>query len=315
MQRLNKETVVFTLPVNGPFDPRRLTHNLKVTSFGLPYTVTPKETVIRSFRLGQSLIIASVDLKAANTQQELEIEVSFSEPPDSEEETEQRIRRLLTHIFGIDDGLDECYAALSNDPVLAALVRRQHGLRLVRAPGLFETLFTVILGQQISVAAANAQRRRLLAFYSTPIPHGPHQIEVMPDSGRIGDTNATTFRGLGISRQKARYLREAALWDSEGRLEAETLGGFDDAAAVDYLRGIPGVGLWTAQIVLMRALGRLDVFPAGDVGLQNVVQALYGLDSRPDAQRLADFSQRWKGWRSYAALYLWMHGIETSGQR
>ena len=79
-----------------------------------------------------------------------------------------------------------------------------------------------------------------------------------------------------------------------------------DEEAGDRLGEIKGVGRWTAEIVLMRGLGRPDIFPAGDLGLQAAVQELWGLSERPPEKAVREIAERWAGWRSYAAFYLWM---------
>jgi DNA-3-methyladenine glycosylase II len=91
-----------------------------------------------------------------------------------------------------------------------------------------------------------------------------------------------------------------------GELDRERFAILSDEDAIRRLCEIKGVGRWTAEIVLMRGLGRTDVFPAGDLGLQAALQELRRMRSRPSENALRKIAERWSGWRSYAAFYLWM---------
>ncbi len=294
------------LPVIGPFDPARLVSNLRSTSFGLPYTIFGSNIIVRSLEIGHKRVVTAVCFRKTEAGYALIAEVSHDDSSLAFNPYLSQLSLDLGHIFGIQDSMSECYAVLGSDPLFAPLIRRHHGFRMVRAPDVFETVFSVILGQQISVTAANAQRRRLLEHLSKSLSYKGLPVTVMTAAADVADTPIETFRRLGISRQKSRYLREAARWSAEGCLDRSTLDAMKDPEAIDFLRGIPGVGLWTAEVVLMRALGRMDIFPADDIGLQKAVQHLHQLDHRPVAAELKDIVQRWAGWRSYAALYLWM---------
>jgi DNA-3-methyladenine glycosylase II len=114
------------------------------------------------------------------------------------------------------------------------------------------------------------------------------------------------LRQQGISRQKSAYLLEIARHAAAGKLDRAAFTGLSDDDAIARLCEIRGVGRWTAEIVLMRGLGRTDVFPAGDLGLQAAFRELRGMGERPSEKRLRKIAERWKGWRSYAAFYLWM---------
>ena len=110
----------------------------------------------------------------------------------------------------------------------------------------------------------------------------------------------------GLSRQKSAYLLEIAHRAAAGELDREAFATLSDEDAIKRLCEIKGVGRWTAEIALMRGLGRNDVFAAGDLGLQVAVQELRGMRKRPSEKALRKIAERWKGWRSYAAFYLWM---------
>ena len=300
------------LPVVGPFDPPRFFESLRTTSFGMPFTVIDSDIAVRSLQIQGEKVVVAVKYESNESGYALIAEISSK---TNALQADTNWQEQLVHIFGCDDALSECYACLCQDSLFSPLIDHHFGYRMIRAPDIFETIFTVILGQQISVAAANAQRRRLLDYLAESISYRGEAVSVMVAAVQVADTPVETFRNLGISRQKSRYLRESARWAAEGRLQRSVLEKLSRNEAIDYLRGIPGVGNWTAEIVLMRGLGDMDIFPADDIGLQKIVQTLYRMERRPDAAELRDFSERWRGWRSYAALYLWMESMPQIKKR
>jgi DNA-3-methyladenine glycosylase II len=127
-----------------------------------------------------------------------------------------------------------------------------------------------------------------------------------PTPRQLLEAGEPALRAQGVSRQKSAYLLEIADRAAVGELDRTAFAALSDEDAIGRLCEIKGVGRWTAEIVLMRGLGRPDVFPAGDLGLQVAVQELRGMRERPSEKKLRKIAERWRGWRSYAAFYLWM---------
>ncbi len=188
---------------------------------------------------------------------------------------------------------------------MAPLVRRCAGLRMIRTPDLYEALLIAVLGQQISVAAAESLRRRLTESLGDRVRADGVTYLGFPAARRLRGTAPRVLRAMGLSRQKVRYVLEIADRAAAGDLDPAVFDGLTDEEALERLVEIPGVGRWTAEIVLMRALGRPDIFPAGDLGLVVAVQRLQQRATRPEENELRAMAEQWKGWRSYGALYLW----------
>ena len=222
------------------------------------------------------------------------------------------LRRLAADVWSLADDLRCCYRILGADPLMAPLVRQCRGLRNVRTPNLYEALAIAILNQQISVAAAEAIRRRLHAALGDRLAFAGTTYIGFPSPRRLRATSPRALRGLGLSRQKARYILEVADRAAAGLLEPAQFDRVSDEAAVTKLMDVPGVGRWTAEIALMRGLGRRDVFPAGDLGLIVAAQRVFGHAVRLREDEMRVLAERWMGWRTYGALYLWRSlGITT----
>ena len=161
------------------------------------------------------------------------------------------------------------------------------------APGGFKALVRIIVHQQVSLASAAAIMQRVengLGIVST---------EVVLSVGIEG------LQALGLTKAKARAIHSIAA-QLEGRaFSFHRLARLPDADAQSALEALPGIGPWSAEIYLLTHMGRADIFPAGDLALQEVVKILGGLSRRPDAEALAKRAEAWQPSRAVAARLLW----------
>lgn len=181
------------------------------------------------------------------------------------------------------------------DPVMADLVRRfgPCGLRR-RARSAFEVLAASIISQQLSNKAAGTIQRRVEALLGGTL-----------DAAAFAAAEHEALRAAGLSNAKARWLKSLGEQAASGALRFRRLGHLEDEAAIRELDALPGVGRWTAEMFLIFALGRLDIFSMGDVGLRNAVNTLYNGGVKLDEAATAGITDRWAPWRSVASWYLW----------
>lgn len=178
----------------------------------------------------------------------------------------------------------------AHDPRFAMALQMTGPLPLRRQSDGFTALLDAIVGQQVSVASANAIWRRLEAAGLT-------------DSAAMSVASDEALRAAGLSRQKARYGRALAV----AGIDFNGLRDAPDAAVVATLIAVPGIGYWTAEIYAMFALGRADVFAPGDLALQEAARLLFGLEARPSEKHLRTMAQAWSPWRAVAARALWAY--------
>jgi DNA-3-methyladenine glycosylase II len=162
----------------------------------------------------------------------------------------------------------------------------------VREPG-FVGLLNAIVGQQISIAAAGAIWRRMCA------------LEGCHDAVRFLMLDDTSLRTAGLSRPKIVHARALAEAFRDGILRADALAAMTDSQAVAAISSVRGLGVWSAEIYLLFALQRPDVFPAGDLALQAAAADLKRLPARPSAKALRDLAEPWQPHRAVAARLLW----------
>lgn len=196
-------------------------------------------------------------------------------------------------------GLEEGLAALGGDPVFAAILQRAGPPRFRRRRNGFETLLHIILEQQVSIDAAAAMFRRLNEECR---PLSPASFLKLDEA---------TLRRCGFSRQKAAYGRGLSQAVTSGSLDFARLAATPDDDALAALVALKGIGRWSAEIYLIFALGRDDVWPAADLGLQFGVAAELGLGTRLGERELRELGERWRPWRTVAACLFWQSYLHT----
>jgi DNA-3-methyladenine glycosylase II len=189
------------------------------------------------------------------------------------------------------------------DRHLAAVVERHGAPPLWDRPPGFQTLVQIILEQQVSLAAGRAAYGRLERVAGA----------VSPD--RIARLDDTALQGAGLTRQKASYVRGLAQAIVAGEFDPGSLAELDDEEARSALIKLRGVGAWTADIYLLMALGRADIWPSGDLALVAAIREVKRMRSLPSPDRIARVTRAWSPWRAVAARVLWHHYLSTPRSR
>jgi AraC family transcriptional regulator of adaptative response / DNA-3-methyladenine glycosylase II len=188
------------------------------------------------------------------------------------------------------------------DPVLALVPGPDRpGIRLCGSADGFESAVRVILGQQVTVAAARTLTRRLVDRFGTPLETPFAGLErLFPDADTIAAADPEVIGKLGIVRQRVGALQGLARAVVDGTLSLHRGAPLD--ATLAALHALPGIGDWSAQLIAMRALAWPDAWPATDIGLLNAL-------ATRDARQAAALSEAWRPWRAYAVMKLWL-GLE-----
>ena len=181
----------------------------------------------------------------------------------------------------------------SREPAFARVIEK-HGVPEPRTSNRgAETLLRTIVGQQVSVAAARSMWAKLEAAFGSP-----------PDLRRLLAASDEELRAAGMSRQKSGYIRSLAELVVSGELDLENLPE-DDEEAITLLTRIKGIGRWSAEIYLLFAEGRPDVFPAGDLAVMVEIGRLMELPAKPTEKELRELAEAWRPYRGAAAVLAW----------
>ncbi len=179
------------------------------------------------------------------------------------------------------------------DPVLGTLMLRYKGLTLASRGDAFQTLARSIVGQQISVKAAQSVWDRFAAAVGDMEPK------------RVLKLSEAQLRACGLSGQKVKYLRDLSERFAGGALDVARWHTMDDETLIADLTQVKGIGRWTAEMFLIFYLTRPDVFPLGDLGVQRAMSLHYNKGRPLSERRIAALSKLWTPWRSVATWYLW----------
>jgi len=183
------------------------------------------------------------------------------------------------------------------DPTMGRLIARVGacGFQLRSDGAHFDHITRAIVYQQLSGKAAATIYARVHALYGGR----------PPTPAELARTPAARLRRAGLSRQKLSYLKDLARRAATGRLPLDALESLPDEAVIEALTAVRGVGAWTAQMFLMFRLGRLDVLPVLDLGIQKGMRHAYGLRRLPKPARMERIAATWRPYRSVACWYLW----------
>ena len=216
-----------------------------------------------------------------------------------------RVRALL----GTDEDPAPAARALGDDLVIGPLVRMAPGLRVPRSWDRFETAVRIIVGQQISLAAASTLSGRIAERFGTPIDPVLECCDdvlvplthLFPGAATLAGAGGTGFAGLGFTQQRIDTIVGFSQAVAGGELDltaSDTL-----TATVARLCELPGIGPWTAHLIAMRVFGHDDAFPASDLGLRRAAERLVGHPA--SSRELEAFAENWRPYRSWAAQHLW----------
>ena len=196
--------------------------------------------------------------------------------------------------------------------LLNALAARFRGMRPPCFPTVFEAVVNAVACQQLSLDVGIHLLSRVARRFGPAVP-GPVTQYGFPAPGQLADTDPAELRALGFSTAKARTIIAVAGQVADGMLDLEALRDADDDEAMSTLLGLPGIGRWSSEYVMLRGLARYHVLPGDDVGVRNNLRRRFGLaeDARYDA--VASLSRRWQPYAGLVYFHLLLDALAARG--
>lgn len=212
--------------------------------------------------------------------------------------------RVLDRSLGYLMDVRPFYRAFRKDPLLGSPIRRFSGLRVAGVPSLWEALVTAVLCQQVNLVFAYDIRRALALAFGRRARFDGETYVAFPRAEAIARAGTAGLAGFRLSRAKADTLLRLATAFAGGELVESDVEALPDAAAIERLTTIKGVGRWTAEIALLRGLGRYDVFPGGDLGVvKYLAQGLLKRPLKATEVEMRRFAEAWRPYRGLALVY------------
>ena len=258
---------------------------------------------IRLLDLGDNTALARVRSVGTVDQPELSVELTGDDltPGDAD-----RAGKQIAWLLGCDQDVRPFYDSVTGDPVLADVVNDFYGYRNTRTASVYEALVQAVMGQQIATNVARIIRSLLIESYGVRATVAGREWYAFPRAETLATAEVEDLRQLKLSFRKAEYIQGIARAALESGNDFEGMHRLADDEVVKRMVAMRGVGQWTAQWVLVRALARPDGFPIGDLALRRTVSSLYFDGEEIDDKQLLAFSERWSPWRSYATSYLFV---------
>ena len=188
---------------------------------------------------------------------------------------------------------------LKKDQVLKKAIEQIGVLEPIKRSSLFMSLLRTIVSQQLSVKAADTIWQRFLGLFNDGVPQAKSILKLKDEQ----------LRAVGLSYQKASYIKNIAAFSIEQTLDDKLMALKTDDELIEYLVQIKGVGRWTVEMLLMFNLNRHDVFPKDDLGIQNGIKKLYKLRSEKKAllKEMESIAEKWRPCRTLACRYIWLY--------
>ena len=186
---------------------------------------------------------------------------------------------------------------LRKDPKMAALIKAHGAPEITKWHGnvsIFESLLRSIVYQQLSGKAAGTIHARVLAYFSGK-----------PSPAALLKISRPRLRKAGLSAQKVEYVRDLAKKSLDGTIDEKQFPKMSSQEIIDHLVQVKGIGEWTAQMMLIFKLHRLDILPVGDLAIRNAFRDVYGLKKTPNKQAMEKIAAPWRAHASVASWYLW----------
>ena len=255
----------------------------------------------RLIDLDDKLVLASVRSIGTLEAPELALELQGPElSPDDVESATDRVSWLL----GVDQGLAPFYELGRADQAMAGLVEQFYGLHLPHTASVFEALVLAVLGQQISTNVARIIRTLLIETFGPSAEFDGETYYAFPRPASIWASSPAELHTMKLTQRKSEYVHGLAGSALDPEMGLECLEELTDREIVEKLVALRGVGMWTAQWALIRAVGRPDALPLGDLALRRVVSHLFMDGEDVNDAKVEEIAQRWSPYRTYATVYL-----------
>jgi DNA-3-methyladenine glycosylase II len=199
-------------------------------------------------------------------------------------------------MFNLNFDLTPFYDVSRGDNILAGLVRRLRGLKSLLTATPFEALIDSVIEQQISLTAAHVLQRKLIKSLGDKLTIEGEHYYIYPSAAKLAETFVDQLRQMGLSRNKAEYIRQISGLVCNGQLDLEKFRNYSDVQAAEReLVEVKGIGIWTAEMTLVRGLGKLEALPADDIGLRRAISLYYRRGDRVSSQEVRQIAEKMGG--------------------
>jgi DNA-3-methyladenine glycosylase II len=256
----------------------------------------------RVLGIDDRLMLASV--RSTGTVDEPELLVKLGSNTEISKDDVTAAKKSISTIFDVGLDLVPFYRAVASDKTMTKIVEKLNGLKICSTPTAFEALVSSIVEQQISLNVALSLERKLIKKFGEKLVLGTDDYYAFPTPDKLCLGTLGQFRACGLSKSKAEYIRGISKLLSNRELNLEEMKSMDEEAIIKELLEIRGVGVWTAELTMIRGMQKYDTMPADDLGLRRCVAGYYTGGKPVSGHEARTIAEKWNPWRGYASFYL-----------
>jgi len=239
----------------------------------------------------------------------INVEIKSNNPITLQEK--QKTVEAIKFIFNLDFDLWSFYNEIKNDRKMHKITQQLFGLKNPTTPTVFESLMDSIVEQQISLKVAHTIENRLIKNHGETLTLDGKTYYNYTTPQKIANASISDLKNCGLSERKAQYLQGAAQLIVDGKLDLEQLKTVQNSEEILLeLDAIRGIGVWTAELTMLRGMQKLDALPADDLGLRRVISNYYCGGKSLTAEETMEIAKSWGRWKGLAAFYLIMAEIK-----
>ena len=217
----------------------------------------------------------------------------------------QKAKEAVKFIFNLNFDLCSFYSEVKNDRTMTQIVQHLYGLKNPTTPTVFEALVDSIVEQQISIKVAHALEERLVKKFGETLTLNDETHYAYPTPQNIASVSVEEIRNCGLSQRKAQYIQQTADLIVHGKLDLEHLKTLQNPEEIiDELDAIRGIGVWTAELTMLRGMQKLDALPADDLGVRRVISSYYCGGKPIKTAEARQIAKAWGRWKGLASFYL-----------
>ena len=255
------------------------------------------------FHVDGSLVFAKITSAGTVEQPKLAVELKSNKPITPK--TKQAAQQVIAYIFSLNFDLSSFYKEVEEDHVMHQITQQLYGFKFPTMPTVFEGLVDAIVEQQISIKVARAIEERLAKKFGEQLQIDDETYFAFPTPQNIKDACISDVRNCGLSQRKAEYIYNAAQLIVDGKLDFEELkNNPNPEEIIAQLDEIKGIGVWTAELTMLRGMQRLEALPADDFGIRRVISTYYCGGKPIKTAEAREVAKSWGKWKGLAAFYL-----------
>lgn len=257
---------------------------------------------IQPLRVGNNLILAVAESKGVLDDPVLHVQLNSTKELSEAEKAEAK--KAICDFLNLNLDVSRFYEDVKHDVTLAKITQRLRGLRIPTAPTVYEALVDSIVEQQISIKVAKALEAKIIKKFGAAL-HLDEVYYEYPTPQAIASASIAELRGCGLSQRKAEYILGVSKLVKEGHLNLEKFRQYEKVdAIIKELDAIRGVGVWTAELTVLRSMNKWSALPADDFGIRRVISHYYCQDKKISSSQAREIAQAWGNWKGLAAFYL-----------